>query len=63
MLIGRPGDVVTAGITTAVVMVVAAMSPHHAWQQPILRVVDTTIGVAVGFSAAWMAMRLARQRA
>jgi uncharacterized membrane protein YccC len=63
MVIGRPEDVVTAGITTAVVMVVAAISPHHAWQQPILRVVDTAIGVAVGFTAAWMAMRLTRQQA
>ena len=44
-LIGRPGDAVTAGITTAVVMVVAAVSPQHAWQQPILRFADTVIGV------------------
>jgi hypothetical protein len=34
MLLGRPGDAVTAGITTAVIMVVAAVSPQHAWQQP-----------------------------
>ena len=32
MLLGRPGDAVTAGITTAVIMVVAAVSPQHAWQ-------------------------------
>jgi hypothetical protein len=31
MLIGRPGDAVTAAITTAVVMVVAAVTPHDAW--------------------------------
>jgi hypothetical protein len=37
MLLGRPCDAVTAGITTAVIMVVAAVSPQHAWQQPILR--------------------------
>jgi hypothetical protein len=35
-LMGRPGDAVTAGVTTAVVLVVAAVSPHDAWQQPIL---------------------------
>jgi hypothetical protein len=29
MLLGRPGDAVTAGITTAVIMVVAAISPQH----------------------------------
>jgi uncharacterized membrane protein YccC len=51
-LIGRPGDIITTGITTAVVMVVAAISPHDAWQQPILRLVDTAIGVAVGLGAA-----------
>jgi uncharacterized membrane protein YccC len=49
----RPGDAITAGITTAVVMVVAAVSPHDARQQPILRFADTVIGVAVGVAAAW----------
>jgi hypothetical protein len=32
-LIGRPGDAITAAITTTVVMVVAAVSPQRAWQQ------------------------------
>jgi uncharacterized membrane protein YgaE (UPF0421/DUF939 family) len=53
MLLGRPGDAVTAGITSAVILVVAAVSPQHAWQQPILRLVDTVVGVAVGAMAAW----------
>jgi uncharacterized membrane protein YgaE (UPF0421/DUF939 family) len=53
MLVGRPGDAVTAGITTAVIMVVAAVSPQDAWQQPILRLADTVIGVGVGAIAAW----------
>ncbi len=53
MLLGRPGDAVTAGITTAVILVVVAVSPQHAWEQPILRLVDTVIGVAVGAIAAW----------
>ena len=48
MLLGRREDIVTTGITTAVVMVVAAMSPHDAWQQPLLRLVDTIVGIAVG---------------
>jgi len=60
MLIGRPGDAVTAGITTAVIMVVAAVTPQHAWQQPILRLVDTVVGVAVGALAAWAAIQLRR---
>jgi uncharacterized membrane protein YccC len=53
-LVGRPGDIITTGITTAVVMVVAAISPDHAWKQPILRVVDTLVGVTVGVVGAWI---------
>jgi hypothetical protein len=53
MLAGRPDDAVTAAITTAVIMVVAAITPQHAWQQPILRLADTVVGVAVGVVAAW----------
>jgi uncharacterized membrane protein YccC len=56
--IGRPGDAITAGITTAVVLVVAAVSPQHAWQQPILRLADTIVGVAVGLAAAWLGLRV-----
>ena len=41
-------------LTTAVVMVVAAMSPHDAWQQPLLRVVDTVVGIAVGIACRWI---------
>jgi uncharacterized membrane protein YccC len=62
MLIGRPGDAVTAAITTAVVMIVAAVTPHDAWEQPILRFVDTLIGVAIGVAAAWIGLRLLRPR-
>ena len=54
MLLGRREDIVTTGITTAVVMVVAAMSPHDAWQQPLLRVVDTVVGIAVGIACRWI---------
>jgi uncharacterized membrane protein YgaE (UPF0421/DUF939 family) len=51
-LLGRPEDAATSAITTTVVMVVAAISPQDAWQQPILRLADTVIGVAVGALAA-----------
>jgi uncharacterized membrane protein YccC len=60
-LIGRPGDSITAAITTAVVMVSASLSPHDAWQQPILRFGDTVIGVVVGVAAAWLGLRVVRQ--
>jgi uncharacterized membrane protein YccC len=51
-LLGRPEDMITTGITTAVVMVVAGISPQHAWKQPILRLVDTVVGIGVGMVAA-----------
>jgi uncharacterized membrane protein YccC len=53
-LLDRRDDIVTTGITTAVVMVVAAMSPESAWQQPILRFVDTVVGIAIGVSCKWV---------
>jgi uncharacterized membrane protein YccC len=56
--VGREGDVVTYGITTAVVLVVAALNPVDAWKQPILRLGDTVAGIAVGLVAVW----LTRQR-
>jgi uncharacterized membrane protein YgaE (UPF0421/DUF939 family) len=61
MAVGRDEDVVTAGITVVVVMVVAGISPHHAWEQPILRLVDTAIGIAVGITASIVAGRFAKQ--
>jgi len=59
-LIGRPGDAITAAVTTAVVMIVAAVSPQHAWVQPILRFADTVAGAAVGVAAAWLGLRVIR---
>jgi uncharacterized membrane protein YccC len=57
-LLGRPQDAVTASITTAIVLGVASLSPHDVWQQPILRLVDTALGTAVGLGTAWIALRL-----
>jgi uncharacterized membrane protein YccC len=53
MYLGRREDIVTTGITTAVVMVVAAMSPQDAWRQPLLRLGDTVVGIAVGVACKW----------
>lgn len=61
-LLGRPDDIITTGITTAVVMVVAAISPYHAWKQPILRVVDTIVGVAVGVFGSWISLKSGHRR-
>ena len=57
IVLSRPDDVITTGITTAVVMVVAAVSPNHAWKQPILRLMGTIVGVAVGVVGAWISLR------
>jgi len=61
-LIGRPGDAITAAITTTVVLVVADVSPHGAWEQPILRLADTVIGVVIGVASAWLDQRVIRPR-
>jgi uncharacterized membrane protein YgaE (UPF0421/DUF939 family) len=61
ILLGRAEDAITAAITTAVVMVVAEISPEHAWQQPILRLADTVIGVAVGVAVAFLGGRILRR--
>ena len=53
-LLRRRDDIVTTGITTAVVMVVAAMSAQTAWQQPLLRLVDTVVGIALGVACKWI---------
>jgi uncharacterized membrane protein YccC len=57
-LVRRPEEIMTATITTAVVMVVAGMSPEKAWLQPILRLVDTSVGIVVGVAASWISLRL-----
>jgi len=57
-LIGRSEDIITTGITTAVVMVVAGISPQHAWKQPILRLIDTFVGIGVGIPGAWIGFKL-----
>jgi uncharacterized membrane protein YgaE (UPF0421/DUF939 family) len=54
MYLGRRDDIVTTGITTVVVMVVTAVSPQDAWHQPLLRLVDTVVGIAVGVACKWV---------
>jgi uncharacterized membrane protein YccC len=54
MVLDRRGDIATTGITTAVVMVVAAMHGEQAWLQPVLRFLDTIVGIAVGVGVKWV---------
>jgi uncharacterized membrane protein YccC len=58
MGLDRRDDIVTTGITTTVVMVVAAMSPQDASHQPLLRLADTVVGIAVGIACKWIASHL-----
>jgi uncharacterized membrane protein YccC len=58
--LGQRGDIVTTGITTAVVMVVAGISPQNAWQQPVLRLIDTVVGIALGVTFKFVASYLFR---
>jgi uncharacterized membrane protein YgaE (UPF0421/DUF939 family) len=53
-LLDRRDDIVTTGITSAVVLVVAGLDPHNAWRQPVLRLVDTLVGIAVGVACKWI---------
>ena len=55
MMLGRHDDIVTTGITTAVVLVVAAIDPRHALLQPPLRLLDTVLGIGVGMLLKWAA--------
>lgn len=62
--IGRAEDAITTGITITVVMVVAGLGARSAaWEQPILRLVDTLVGMGVGLALARVADRAARGQA
>jgi len=55
MVLGRREEIGLAAVTTAVVMLVAAIDAQDAWQQPLLRLMDTLIGIAVGVACKWIA--------
>jgi len=44
-----------AAVTTIVVMAVALQRPGDAWEQPLLRLFDTVVGVAIGVGGKWIA--------
>jgi uncharacterized membrane protein YccC len=54
-LLNRREDTVTTAVTTIVVMVVALERPIDAWEQPLLRLFDTTVGIAIGVGGKWIA--------
>ena len=54
MFIGRQDEMGLTAITIAVIMIVAADKPQDAELQPILRLVDTVVGIAVGVACKWI---------
>lgn len=54
-LLDRRDDIITTAVTTIVVMVVALQRPGEAWEQPLLRLFDTVVGVAIGVGGKWIA--------
>jgi len=50
--------IITMAITTVVVMAVAIISPAEARIQPVLRFIDTVVGIAVGLACLWLASRV-----
>jgi uncharacterized membrane protein YccC len=57
-LVRRSEDIVTAAITTAVVLSNAGISPDNAWILPLLRLVDTAAGIVVGIAASSISLGL-----
>jgi uncharacterized membrane protein YccC len=55
MLLERREDIITTAVTTIVVMVVALINPIDAWKQPLLRLLDTVVGIVIGVAGKWIA--------
>jgi len=55
IIIGRRDETGLTAITIAVIMIVAASNPQDAWLQPLLRLVDTLVGISVGVACKWVA--------
>ena len=55
-------EIITTAITTIVVMVVSILNPSDALSQPLLRLIDTLVGVAVGVACSSAAVFLFRRR-
>ncbi len=55
ILVGWRDEMGLTAITIAVIMIIAASDPQDAWRQPLLRLVDTIAGIAVGVACKWVA--------
>jgi uncharacterized membrane protein YccC len=54
ILVGRRDEMSLTSITIAVIMIIAVSNPQDAWQQPLLRLADTVVGIAVGVAGKWV---------
>ena len=54
VVLDRRDDIITTAVTTIVVMIVALQRPVDAWEQPLFRIFDTLVGVAIGAGAKWL---------
>ncbi len=57
-VLNRRDDIIMAGVTSTILMVVARMRPEHAWVEPLLRMGDTLVGLVVGLGFKWAALVL-----
>ena len=55
ILIGHSDETGLTAITIAIIMIIAASNPQDAWLQPLLRLADTLVGIAVGVACKWVA--------
>jgi uncharacterized membrane protein YccC len=54
----RSDEIGVTAITTTVVLVISTSDPQKAWQQPLLRLLDTVVGIIVGVVCKWAASSL-----
>jgi uncharacterized membrane protein YgaE (UPF0421/DUF939 family) len=54
ILIGRHDETALTAITIVVIMIIAASDLEAPWRQPLLRLVDTIVGIAVGVACKWI---------
>jgi len=55
IIIGRRDEAGLTAITIAVIMIVASSNLQYGWLQPLLRLVDTLVGILVGVACKWIA--------
>jgi uncharacterized membrane protein YgaE (UPF0421/DUF939 family) len=55
---GRPQDSMTVSISTIIILVVAGLAPENDWEEPILRLADTLVGIVIGIIVGTLVTRV-----